>query len=126
MPCKDKIKQREHQRRHYRNHKEYYKNKRSVRRNNTVEKYNRIKSQQMCLICGENDPVVIDFHHLNVNEKERLIYEFVNGGRSWEKIILEIKKCVPLCANCHRKVHKYEAWKKKLRSKLPFTWTCLE
>jgi uncharacterized Zn finger protein len=26
-------------------------------------------------------------------------------GRSWERIKVELQKCVPLCANCHVEVH---------------------
>lgn len=56
-----------------------------------------------CIICGEANPVCIDYHHINPNEKEYTIGQ--NRNKSREHLLLEISKCVCLCANCHRKVH---------------------
>lgn len=54
-----------------------------------------------CIICGE--PFCIDFHHKNPSEKEFTISKKTNLGK--DKLLVEIQKCVCLCANCHRKVH---------------------
>ncbi len=56
-----------------------------------------------CYICGEEDPIVKEFHHINPEEK------LFNVGNSWtnrgmETIQAEIAKCVVLCANCHKRV----------------------
>lgn len=56
-----------------------------------------------CVICGESDLIVIDFHHMHTTQKEYTISKMC--GMALEKIALEINKCVCLCANCHRKVH---------------------
>ena len=56
-----------------------------------------------CVCCGESDPVVIDFHHVNPTEKEYPVSKMY--AMKHEKIIAEVDKCVCLCANCHRKVH---------------------
>ena len=56
-----------------------------------------------CLICGETEPVCLDFHHKDPNEKDFTISKHVS--RSKENLLMEINKCVCLCANCHRKVH---------------------
>lgn len=56
-----------------------------------------------CIVCGEKEPVCIDFHHVNPEEKEFTIGKC--RGRSKEWLINEISKCVCLCSNCHRKVH---------------------
>ena len=57
-----------------------------------------------CYYCGEQDPIVLDWHHVNPNTKSftigHNIYQF-----SLDKIINEIKKCVTLCRNCHMKLH---------------------
>jgi len=58
-----------------------------------------------CISCGESDPIVIDFHHLNENEKEYGISQLIQTNSSISKIKNEIDKCVCLCSNCHRKVH---------------------
>lgn len=56
-----------------------------------------------CIVCGESEPVCIDFHHPNPNEKDFTIGK--HRSRSRETLKHEIDKCVCLCANCHRKVH---------------------
>jgi len=56
-----------------------------------------------CIICGESEPVCIDFHHINSDDKEYTIGR--NRGKSKEHLLEEISKCVCLCSNCHRKVH---------------------
>jgi len=59
-----------------------------------------------CVICGESDPAVIDFHHLDPSEKSFNIGSWAEC-RSLSKadIINEIGKCVCLCANDHRRLH---------------------
>jgi hypothetical protein len=63
-----------------------------------------IKSKSGCIICGENDPVCLDFHHPN-DDKELNIGTAMAERRSWEKIKKEIDKCVVICSNHHRKLH---------------------
>jgi hypothetical protein len=58
-----------------------------------------------CISCGESDPVVIDFHHLDGSQKDKGISQMMNSSYSLNKIEEEISKCVCLCSNCHRKVH---------------------
>jgi len=57
-----------------------------------------------CENCGYNScKEALDFHHLDPSEKDFNI----SGShcRSWDKIESELKKCVLLCANCHREIH---------------------
>lgn len=56
-----------------------------------------------CLICGEKESVCLDFHHIDPKEKSFTIGKHQSLGK--EKLLAEIKKCVCLCSNCHRKVH---------------------
>ena len=55
-----------------------------------------------CADCGESDPVVLEFDHLDPKAKS-----FTIGGsisdRSWQSILDEIAKCDVVCANCHRR-----------------------
>lgn len=57
-----------------------------------------------CQLCGYNKCIqALEFHHVNPEEKE---LDFgINANRSWAATREEIKKCVLLCANCHREVH---------------------
>ena len=59
--------------------------------------------KQPCIVCGETEPVCIDFHHKDPKEKDFTIGKHRSKGREW--LLQEISKCVCLYANCHRKVH---------------------
>ena len=59
-----------------------------------------------CLDCGESDTVCLDFHHLNPALKDYSVSELINKRYSAKKIEEEIAKCVVLCSNCHRKLHR--------------------
>lgn len=61
-----------------------------------------------CSRCPENDPVCLDFHHLNVDTKDISIAVAVSKKWSLERIKVEIDKCEVLCSNCHRKLHAKE------------------
>lgn len=73
-------------------------------RNRRYQEFLKLKESLSCIICGESDPACIDFHHLDENQKEYQISDLV---MSREKMVEELKKCVPVCANCHRKIHYY-------------------
>ena len=76
------------------------------------EKLNEYKKGG-CIICGEKELVCLDFHHLDSSEKDFGIGKQFHI-KQFSKIEEEIKKCVVLCANCHRKVHaniiKLQGW----------------
>jgi 5-methylcytosine-specific restriction endonuclease McrA len=61
-----------------------------------------------CKDCGLKSEYesVYDFHHLDPKEKEIGISRLLGNG--WEKIKIELEKCVMLCANCHRIRHTKE------------------
>ncbi len=46
----------------------------------------------------------MDFHHLDPNEKD---FGLAKNGhtRSWEKVKLELDKCILVCCRCHREIH---------------------
>lgn len=57
-----------------------------------------------CVVCGETDVDVLDFHHVDPAEKS------FNVSASWRKkglqtVLEEVAKCVVVCANCHRRLH---------------------
>lgn len=63
----------------------------------------RMLKSSGCLCCSENDPVALDFHHLDEKTKDGNVSDLFRYGK--KKLMREIEKCVILCANCHRKVH---------------------
>lgn len=56
-----------------------------------------------CAICGEHDPICLDFHHYDPNEKQFNMSAAVM--KTIPDLINEASKCVVVCANCHRKIH---------------------
>ena len=59
---------------------------------------------EKCCICGYNKCVTaLEFHHINPQEKEFTLSTNANIG--FEKAKEEIKKCILVCANCHREIH---------------------
>jgi hypothetical protein len=58
-----------------------------------------------CQICGYSRCLTaLDFHHIDESTKEFGLSQR-SLTRSWEKILIELKKCVLVCANCHREIH---------------------
>lgn len=56
-----------------------------------------------CIDCSELDPVVLDFDHINREEKFRSVAKLIRQGAALVKLQNEIDKCVIRCANCHRR-----------------------
>ena len=58
-----------------------------------------------CEGCGYTGPAALfEFHHRDPKTKDFGLSEH-GIPRRWEKIVVELAKCVMLCANCHREVH---------------------
>lgn len=59
-----------------------------------------------CCKCGYDKVVsAFDFHHEDNNSKEFLLSSLFKKGAYWDEIEKELKKCILLCANCHRELH---------------------
>ena len=67
-------------------------------------KYEEFKVGKKCLLCNENHPACLDFHHKDGTKKSDRISKMV-GRVPWKRLLEEIEKCDILCANCHRKLH---------------------
>ena len=92
--------QQEYRRQHYLRNQEKYLGKSAERKAEFSFWWKEYKKQFSCVECGENHPACIDFHHMNDDK-----YECVSrlaASCSKEKLLNEISKCIPLCANCHR------------------------
>ena len=78
--------------------------KRRARRETRIKALEYL-AEKGCESCGERDPRVLEFDHINPDEKSADICKLFSDGYSWgaEKLREEIRKCRVLCANCHRK-----------------------
>ena len=95
---------RESRRKHYYTNKEQYFN-RNRKRKREIRAILKEFKKPGCIIktCSEKDSCVIDIHHLR--DKDIAPAKLVNSGWSTQRIMLELAKCVPVCSNCHRKIH---------------------
>lgn len=59
-----------------------------------------------CQICGYSKcHEALELHHINPEEKEFQLGKIMANPISWDRIVVELRKCIMLCANCHREVH---------------------
>jgi hypothetical protein len=57
----------------------------------------------ICCLCRDEFPQeLFEFHHLNPVEKKFGLGAIRSNCMSWDKIVKELRKCVMMCANCHR------------------------
>ena len=91
----------------YQRNKERVKEAVNERRKARKIEWMEYKATLACSHCGASHPAIIDFHHPDQEEKEHSIFRLMGNG-AYKKLREEIKKCVVLCANCHRKGHFYE------------------
>ena len=73
------------------------------RQKRVAEARRKLLSEFPCIACGESDTTVIQWHHVVPADKESQV---IGNGISEERFWNEVLKCVPLCANCHVKLHK--------------------
>jgi hypothetical protein len=57
-----------------------------------------------CCICGYSKcDAALEIHHIDPSKKDFAFGQIV--AKRWDDIVQEARKCVLLCANCHREVH---------------------
>lgn len=71
------------------------------------------KSTLKCTYCDENHVSCLDFHHTNPEDKFKGI-SVIRG--SIHRLKEELKKCIVVCSNCHKKLH----WAEKKGINFPF------
>lgn len=112
--------------RNYHNNRSEFKKKQKqlhqdTRRKNKLELVRNYKSNLGCCKCGEKDYACLDFHHIS-DDKE--IDVGLAASRNWsiERLAQEIAKCIVICANCHRKLHRDEKLQGKARVEEHRSW----
>jgi hypothetical protein len=104
---------------HYERNTAYY-TKKARARNSAIKQEIQYQllmylSTHACVDCGESDPVVLDFDHIDKGNKSASVADMLKDRRSWSTIEIEIAKCEVRCANCHRR-----------RTAKQFTWYRLD
>ena len=94
-------------RKHYAVHKAQYvaKSRRNseARRRELAQQVRRYLRVHPCVDCGQRDPLVLEFDHVDPATKRSTIYRLVHHACSWKAVRSEIEKCEVRCANCHHR-----------------------
>ena len=64
------------------------------------------KKTLCCVKCGQNHPATLDFHHVIYDSNNRRLSVLARNN-AYNKVFEEVKKCIVLCANCHR-IHHFD------------------
>jgi len=118
VPYKDpevrKAKHKEYNRRWYEKNRGQHIARAAKNNRASRDKWLEFKSQLSCSKCGAKHPAIIDFHHIVRDETYRSVFKLAGDGRI-AAAMEETKKCIPLCANCHRILHFDETAERKRR-----------
>ena len=113
---KDLEKRRQSQRDHYYRNKEQYLKRNRERKKKLKKQWLEFKGSLSCEMCGEDHISTFDFHHIEKHPDNRAVNKLVSDY-NFKEAYEEIKKCMVLCANCHRKHHHNERLKKKKKKR---------
>ncbi len=120
MPYKDKIvkqtKQKTYASTYYANNRELVIAASRASAKAYKDKWRIFKATLACIKCGQNHPATFDFHHIDSTTKESSVNKLIKN-RAFKRAMEEVKKCVVLCANCHRIHHHDERTAKKAKKK---------
>ena len=74
--------------------------------NKRMDRWNKLLEPFPCSCCGNPDPSVIQWHHVEPETKDFGIFHTSRVAEDtwWNEVL----KCIPVCANCHVKIHKKE------------------
>ena len=92
-------------------YKESCKKRRDERKKDLVEIFGG-----KCTICGYDENIHnLHFHHLDPALKEFEVNTKNLSSKTWEKVLIEAKKCVLVCSHCHTNIHYPQGknWKNK-------------
>lgn len=116
MPYKDKevkkAKHKEYSRKHYEQNREEIKLKTKTVKAVEKAKWYIFKATLKCTNCGFSHVACMDFHHEDPTTKIDSVHRLINSGQ-FALAQEEMKKCIVLCANCHRIHHHEDRLKKK-------------
>ena len=106
MPRKDKAADAAYQKRYLSDPVNKARRAETTKKNREANKAFRLDllNKFPCVCCGDPDPTVIDWHHVFPEDKVfEIKWGIMRGHEPWWN---EVLKCVPVCCNCQRKIHK--------------------
>lgn len=63
-----------------------------------------------CCVCGYNRcSAALALHHLDPTQKDIGLGAIRANPKNWNDIVVELRKCVLICHNCHNEVHYHMA-----------------
>ena len=117
MPYADqelrRKKNREYSRRYYEKNKKKVLEASNQTRRAGRAAFRAFKARLSCIVCGENHPATLDFHHHTPHPDNIKISKLLADGRFSFAVEEIMNKCVVMCSNCHRKHHYEERQQKK-------------
>jgi len=90
-------------------------NDRKYKRKNILKNHEKLLQYfgNRCACCKRSFPFACyDFHHVDPSSKKYNVGNLLH--RRWETLFVEAKKCIMVCANCHRIIHAEEQDAKKI------------
>jgi len=117
VPYKDPVKRKAmskiYKARWYQKNKELTKAQSRENKRKQKNEWDAYKSAMSCSHCGASHPsgAILDFHHVDRTNKQN-VSSLIKDSR-FAAAMEEVKKCIPLCANCHRILHWKEAMELK-------------
>lgn len=108
MPYKDPEKQKAALKDFYSKNSRAYKDRNNKRRKELKIWFKEYIKDAKCQRCPEDHYSCIDWHHIDRTTKRDTVSALLTQMRNKAIIIAELEKCIPLCANCHRKLHAEE------------------
>ena len=59
-----------------------------------------------CQVCSYNKSSrALEFHHLDPTIKDIGFGGARASNVSWKKLVVELRKCILVCSNCHKEIH---------------------
>jgi hypothetical protein len=96
-----------YRREHYqRNRRSYIERNARLLRDRRIEWQRRLWQyliEHPCVDCGQKDPLVLEFDHIQPTTKRLAVSQMVQRGFAWPTVLEELGKCEVRCANCHRR-----------------------
>lgn len=96
----------------YYKNRSYYRDKVKERERETNLWLQEYKNGLSCSRCGFSHPAAIQFHHRDADGKTVNLSVAARKGWGKERLLEELAKCDPLCANCHFILH----WEERRKS----------